>query len=515
MDDRIAEVVVVGAGFAGLAAAQVLGRAQRQVLLIGSGPTRNAEAAHAHNVLTRDGTPPAELLRLGMEEVQALPTVTVQDDHVEEVRQNGGEHLRVRLAGGEEVAAEIVLLATGARDVLPEVPGLGDLWGMRAHSCPFCDGEAYAGRRLLILADEAQGPHKMALLSGWTDQLTRVDPDDVAHIGLTEDEVVARLNDGTQVSADGVFLGVTPVPRVDCVAGLPLARRGPYIATDGEGRTTLPRLWAAGDCAWKNGEGNPGGQVVASMAAGARAATWIVFDRLGITPPAPPPIDGPHAEKDASPASSTEFWEQHYGQRDQIWSGEPNRRLVEEVADMHPGTALDLGCGEGADAIWLAEKGWDVVAVDVSATALARASQAAEARGVAGHIEWRVCDLGSLFPAGEYDLVNAAYLLSPVAFPREEVLTAAAGAVRPGGVLLILSHSSFPPGAGHPDHHIHFPTPQEQLASLELPPDQWTVEAAEEFEVSMSREGAPATRTDNVLRLRRRREAPGAPAPRG
>lgn len=501
------EVVVVGAGFAGLAAAQVLGRAQRDVLLVGTGPTRNAEAEHAHNVLTRDGTPPSELLRLGMEEVRGLPTVEIREEHVNTVLHGEGqdERLRVRLAGGEEVVAEVVLVATGARDALPEVPGLQGLWGKRAHSCPFCDAEAYAGQRLLVLADEGQAAMKLRLLAGWTDALTLVDPTDVEHIGLIDGDIVARLQDGSQVIADGVFVGVTPRPRVSCVDELPLARRGPYLAVDGEGRTSRARLWAAGDCAWKDGEANPGGQVVASMAAGARAATWIVFDRLGITPPPPPPVE--HSRPPASAASTavTDFWEQHYGQRNQIWSGRPNQRLVDEVASLRSGTALDLGCGEGADAIWLAEQGWDVVAVDVSPTALERAAMAAAERGVAERIDWRVCDLGAEFPAGQYDLVNAAYLLSPVALPRTEILKAAAESVRPGGVLLILSHTGFPPGANAPHHDFTFPTPQQQLAQLDLPDDEWIVEAAEDFEASMhGREGMPATRIDNVLRLRRR-----------
>ena len=293
MEEPTVEVVVVGAGFAGLAAAQVLGRAQREVVLLGTGPTRNAEAEHAHNVLTRDGTPPAELLRLGLDEVRKLPTVTVREEHVDAVRDDDGQHLHVALAGGEELSAQVVLLATGARDALPEVPGLAALWGKRAHSCPFCDAEAYAGRRLLILSDGSKSPHAMQLLAGWTRDLTHVDPADVADIGLAGGDVVARLHDGREMTADGVFVAVTPVPRVQSVAGLPLARRGPYLAVDGEGRTSHPRLWAAGDCAWKHGEGNPGGQVIASMAAGARAATWIVFDRLGIEPPPPPPVEDP------------------------------------------------------------------------------------------------------------------------------------------------------------------------------------------------------------------------------
>ena len=502
MSHRSVEVVVVGAGFAGLAAAQVLGRAQREVLVLGSGPTRNAEAEHAHNVLTRDGTPPDELLRLAADEVRALPSVSLEEAHVDAVVAT--DHaLTVHIAGGEHVRARAVLLATGARDVLPDVPGLSELWGRRAHSCPFCDAAAYAGRRVMILADEAKAAHSRVLLAGWTDHLRQVDPADVASLAPIDDEVVARLNDGSVVSAAGIFVGVTPVPRVDCVAKLALARRGPYLSVDGEGRTSQAGLWAAGDCAWKTGEGNPGGQVIASLAAGARAAVWIVFDLLGVVPPAPPPVEEPSSGPAAEAATATEFWEHRYGESDRVWSGKPNQRLVQEVANLPPGHALDLGCGEGADSVWLAEQGWNVVAVDVSATALQRGAAAAQARGVADRIDWQCHDLAETFPEGEYDLATAAYFLSPIPLPRTEILRAAAHAVRPGGVLLLLSHTGFPAGVEHRPHSVTFLTPEEQLAELDLPPGDWRVEAAENYEISGTAPTGTSTRIDNVLRLRR------------
>jgi len=293
MTDRQYEVVVVGAGFAGLAAAQVLGRAQRNVLVLGSGPTRNAESERAHNILTRDGTPPAEIIRLGRVEVEALPTVSLETVDVRTVGPGEGDGLHVRTAHGEEIRGDAVLLATGARDVLPDIPGLASLWGRRAHSCPFCNAEPYAGRRILVIADEAKAVHGEALLAGWTDQLTVVDPSAVAALDEVDDQVVAGLADGTDLRADGVFVGVTPVPRLDCVARIPLARRGPFVAVEGEGRTSHPGLWAAGDCAWRTGDASPGGQVVAAMASGSRAAISIVFDLLDLKVPEPPPLQDP------------------------------------------------------------------------------------------------------------------------------------------------------------------------------------------------------------------------------
>jgi len=109
------------------------------------------------------------------------------------------------------------------------------------------------------------------------------------------------------------------------------------------------------------------------------------------------------------------FWEDHYYRRERVWSGRPNPALVDVVGSLRPGTALDLGCGEGGDAIWLARQGWRVTAVDVSATALDRAAAEAATASVADRIDFRQHDLA--FLPGAFDLVSAQYLHSPIEFP--------------------------------------------------------------------------------------------------
>src|SRR5690606_32885701 len=104
-----------------------------------------------------------------------------------------------------------------------------------------------------------------------------------------------------------------------------------------------------------------------------------------------------------------------------------------EVNELAGATALDLGCGQGDDAIWLARRGWRVTAVDVSATVLERAAGRAAAAGVEDAITWRRMDLAQTFPDGEFDLVASCYLHSPVDLPRSAILQAAAAAVAPGG----------------------------------------------------------------------------------
>jgi SAM-dependent methyltransferase len=206
-------------------------------------------------------------------------------------------------------------------------------------------------------------------------------------------------------------------------------------------------------------------------------------------------------------AEHEEHWDTRYQERDRIWSGQPNVALVREVTGVTPGHALDLGCGEGADAVWLARQGWRVTAVDVSRVALERGAEEARRAGVADRVEFRWHDLATGVPAGEYDLVSAQYLHSVLELPREEILRAAARAVVPGGILLVTGHTHLPAGHEH-EHpeHLHFPTPEEVHDSLDLPEGAWEVLRSEEFDrIQQVPDDRPIPRKDNVLALRRLR----------
>lgn len=199
-----------------------------------------------------------------------------------------------------------------------------------------------------------------------------------------------------------------------------------------------------------------------------------------------------------------EFWDEFYDGDDRIWSGRVNVHLARIVAGLAPGRALDLGCGEGADAIWLAEKGWQVLAVDVSANALERARAAARQREVLPHIRFERHDLSDSFPAGRFDLVSAQFLHSPARLDRETVLRRAAEAVAVGGLLLIVDHGAAPPWAGEQAHAHHFDAAEEVLAGLRLDDARWErlrVGTAERDAVGP--DGQTATLTDNVILLRR------------
>ncbi|MEV7969487.1 class I SAM-dependent methyltransferase [Sphaerisporangium sp. NPDC088356] len=201
--------------------------------------------------------------------------------------------------------------------------------------------------------------------------------------------------------------------------------------------------------------------------------------------------------------TDAEFWDARYSESDQIWSGNPNTVLVREVTGLAPGRALDLGCGEGADAIWLARQGWHVTAVDISRVALDRAALHATAADVTGRIDWQWHDLGASFPAGVFDLVSAQFLHSYGDMPREKILRTAASAVAPGGVLLIVGHAGHPSWEhDHPD--VHLPTPEEVFESLDPREGEWEVLLSDEHErIQNDPDGQPTTRTDNTLKIRR------------
>lgn len=137
---------------------------------------------------------------------------------------------------------------------------------------------------------------------------------------------------------------------------------------------------------------------------------------------------------------SAGFWDAHYATKHRLWSGNPNRWLVAEAAGLTPGRALDAGCGEGADALWLAERGWQVTGIDVSGVALERARAAAERAGTADRITFGLGDLRTAAPpVRAYDLVSAQYLHLPSAV-RRPAYAALADAVAPGGTLLLVGH---------------------------------------------------------------------------
>lgn len=161
-----------------------------------------------------------------------------------------------------------------------------------------------------------------------------------------------------------------------------------------------------------------------------------------------------------------EVWNERYGARELIWTAEPNRFLVEEVSGLPAGRALDLACGEGRNAVWLAERGWRVTGVDFSEVALEKAARLARSRNV--EAEWVCADLLEFTPAADaFDLVAIFYLQLP-ASERRAIMRAAASGVAPGGTLLIVAHDSanLTSGYGGPQEPAVLYTAEDVVADL-------------------------------------------------
>jgi trans-aconitate methyltransferase len=179
------------------------------------------------------------------------------------------------------------------------------------------------------------------------------------------------------------------------------------------------------------------------------------------------------------------------------------------VESFEPGRALDLGCGEGADVIWLAQRGWQATGVDIAETAIARAREAASDLDVP-QARFEAADLSTWRPDGQFELVTASFLQSPVALSRHEILRSVAAQVAPGGHLLVIAHAAAPPWSrlrhAHADgQHADFPTPDDDVAALALDPSEWSVVIAEvRSRDAVGPDGDEAVLHDSVVLLRRR-----------
>lgn len=211
--------------------------------------------------------------------------------------------------------------------------------------------------------------------------------------------------------------------------------------------------------------------------------------------------DHEHDHKHDSDPAFEEFWNARYQSSARIWSGNPNPQLIAEVDRLAPGRALDVGCGEGADAIWLAQRGWQVVATDISRVAIGRAVEhARETDPVAAtRLEWRHADLLIDPPEREaFDLVSAQFMQLPPD-RRDRLFTALAASVRVGGTLLVVGHhpSDMTSGAHRPADPERFYTADDIAGLLDA---AWTIVVNEARPRSVTTpDGGEATMHDAVL----------------
>jgi thioredoxin reductase len=300
MDTETHDVAIIGGGPAGLSAALVLGRARRRVLVVDAGAPRNAPAAHMQGFLSRDGTPPAELLRAARTEVRRYG-VEIADDRV--VSATG--RFALRLASGRAVNARHVLLATGAADDLPDVAGARERWGRDFLHCPYCHGWEVRDQAIGVLGTGPGSVEHAHLLRQWSDDVilfthTAALTDEeratlqaraiavvdgmVERLVVSDDRLQAlRLADGRTVARDALF--IRPALRAHADApGAALGCEllpGGLVRADADGRTSVPGVWAAGNAA------NPRAQVITAAGEGSAVAiainTALVGEDVGAT----------------------------------------------------------------------------------------------------------------------------------------------------------------------------------------------------------------------------------------
>ncbi|WP_326763481.1 class I SAM-dependent methyltransferase [Streptomyces sp. NBC_01591] len=205
-----------------------------------------------------------------------------------------------------------------------------------------------------------------------------------------------------------------------------------------------------------------------------------------------------------STTEAVAFWDGVYAARPAVSNPQPNTRLTETVTGLRPGDALDLGCGDGGDALWLAGQGWQVTAADISAVAVERLAVLARSHSLGDRVTTVRADLHKSFPPSGFDLVCAHYLHTPFDLDRATVLRSAAHALRPGGRLLVVDHGSAAPWSWNQDPDIRYPSPREVAAGIDLAPETWTVERADApRRIATGPDGRTAEVTDHVLLIRR------------
>ena len=285
-------MAVIGGGAAGLSAALVLSRARRRVLVVDAGSPRNAPAAHMHGFLSRDGLPPAELGAIGRDEVKNYGGEIVTGA-VTALVPNGPTGFWVLLADGQRIPARRLLVTTGLRDELPDIPGLRERWARDVLHCPYCHGYEVRDRQLGVIGGGPGAVRYAQIVRQWTHDLVYFTPPDLLTtteraglvaraIGVVEGDIEqlivdddrlrgVQMDDGCVVPRDALFVPPRFVPNNELVVDLGCAVDDDgFVVTDATGRTSVRGVWAAGNLV------DPRVQVI--TAAGAASASAIALN---------------------------------------------------------------------------------------------------------------------------------------------------------------------------------------------------------------------------------------------
>jgi thioredoxin reductase len=264
------DVIIIGGSYAGLSAAMALGRAMRHVLIIDSGKPCNRQTPHSHNFLTQDGNTPASIAKIGRAEVLQYPTIEFREGEVTRVEGENGQFV-VHNSDGQAIATRKVLFATGIKDLMPEIKGFADCWGISVIHCPYCHGYEYRHEQTGILANGDQAFEFARLINNWTKKLT-VFTNGASTINESQREQLLKLNIGIIETAvqeirhtdgfleellfgDGSSSKMTALyakipfeqhSNIPAKLGCQMTDTG-YIQTDDFQKTSIPGIYAAGD----------------------------------------------------------------------------------------------------------------------------------------------------------------------------------------------------------------------------------------------------------------------------
>lgn len=266
----IYDVIIIGGSYAGLAAALALGRSLRKVLVIDSANPANKKAPHAHNFITNDGRPPAEITRIAREQVQAYPTVSFIDALAEDVIPYGNSFEVV--ANGAAYTTRKVLFATGVTDLIPVTPGFEACWGISILHCPYCHGFENKGKKTAVIGNGDMGYELAKVIRNWTDKLTlytngtsTLSPDEVLRLNrhgilIVENEIeIIEENDGNIVrvnfkdtlpeTPEVIFTQLPFKQQCDIPEklGLEMTEKG-FLLVNKCRETSIPGIFGAGDC---------------------------------------------------------------------------------------------------------------------------------------------------------------------------------------------------------------------------------------------------------------------------
>jgi len=290
MESETFDVVIVGGGAAGLSAALVLGRARRRVAVVDAGSPRNAPATHMHGFLSRDGMPPLELLEVARNEVLRYG-VQLVDDQVVGIEAG----FTVRLASAGPLKARRLLVATGLRDEIPDIPGLRDRWARDVLHCPYCHGYEVKDKALGVLGWTPQAASYAQIVRQWSDDVVYFAPTgsltaatrrqlavrditvvdgSVRRVLVVDDGLDGiELDDGRTISRDALFVPPRFVSNNKLLIDLDCDHdEDGWPITNGDGRTSVTGLWVAGNVA------NPRAQVITAAGEGSAAAIAINAD---------------------------------------------------------------------------------------------------------------------------------------------------------------------------------------------------------------------------------------------